>query len=341
MKSSKRLTSHFSELGFIEVEMMIAAGLVVLLVASVSAGIAMMSKFQRSNDAAADSYYVLQQLITTVRTQNTCTLALQGATIPTSIAGGETPVTVPVDLGAGPVSVSAGSIPIPGVKIKDLTLAFNNLVPSAGTVAPQLIPTSAGTLQQYVLNLRLSTEKIVDTQSTGFTKPKDIPVSVLVDASNRIQYCEIDAAEARACAETGGIWDPLAALNTLERCKPRDAHCDVAGSYSIGNAACGPNTFVNHLTGGRNCPAGFIRQRTGTLAQSVQSGKETVDNTFCPIYTCVRCSDRVPALANAPLIGPITVPNATINGAIQDNATDQQTTSTLLNNNNNFIWSFP
>ncbi|MEK7356396.1 MAG: hypothetical protein AAB250_08100, partial [Bdellovibrionota bacterium] len=76
MKSSKRLTSHFSELGFIEVEMMIAAGLVVLLVASVSAGIAMMSKFQRSNDAAADSYYVLQQLITTVRTQNTCTLAL-------------------------------------------------------------------------------------------------------------------------------------------------------------------------------------------------------------------------------------------------------------------------
>jgi len=113
---------------------------------------------------------------------------------------------------------------------------------------------------------------------------------------------------------------------------------------------CGVENFPNPVqvaAGAPNpysCPAGFVRQRTGTIAESVQVNKEQVDNHFCAVYTCVRCSgvpDRSSSITDAAYVAPISVPNASVNTAISQAEADQQSTSTSMQNNFNFFTGFP
>lgn len=307
MSTSKR-RSLKSELGFIEIEYMIAGALVTILIMAVMGALAMMHRFQRANDASADSYYMLNSLIATVKTEDKCTQALQGAIIPTSV-GMETPVSIPVELpnvGMTTLAAGPGEI-IPGVRITTLSLLYNPGMPSTmPPPPPQTVTLINGTvLTQHLVNIRLATQKLADGQPAGFTAPKDIPVPVLVDAGNRIQYCEIDAGEARVCAESGGMWDPSAPRvhdPTNPRCKSTD-HCDYGGSFSISEAFTnGHGGYVNPLTGGFGCPAGFTQQRTGTISSSRQCGKECVENFFYPTYTCMRCNPGLADMALQPMV---------------------------------------
>ncbi|MES2964107.1 MAG: hypothetical protein V4760_09480 [Bdellovibrionota bacterium] len=322
-----------SETGFLEVEFLIAGALGLLLIGAVSASIAMMSRFQRSNDAASDTYYLFQQLSTVMKTKDLCTQALRNAIIPTTIAAGETPVSINMDLmGTGTLTtVAAGLEPIPGVKIDGLSLAYNSLVwstdPAPAPIDIRLY--GGGVLKQYTLNLRLRAEKWVAGESAGYVRPKDIPVSVLVDpVTNAIQYCEIDAAEARTCNETGGQWDPAApvpaatvvnapATFSRPRCRARD-HCDFGGSFSD-PAAAGAGGFVNPVTNNYTCPVGYNQKRTGTMALSSQSGKTSVQNTFYATYTCMRCAN---AIGDDPFYGPSVQANTALTSFITDNVQD-------------------
>jgi hypothetical protein len=245
---------------------------------------------QRSATAGFTANQLIDEIRVNLAAPPACdaSLAASGKTFNPAAVNPLSPLVLTI--GAQVRTLSVGQELEPGLTLTRLDLIKNAQVP----VQDVKIKTGAGVqlMRKYVAHVVVQIQK--DHKIASTSPPIFIPVTVLIPAAGTAIYsCGGQSVLQETCEDLNSIWDATAPPG--QECKPAGG-CKYGGSFSASDAPA-DSRYVNDMTGGYNCPAGYTAQRSGSITVTGQCGKRCVTNNYFPTYECMMCNQSDGSIA--------------------------------------------
>lgn len=279
--------------GFTLTEVLLSVSLMALV--AIGVGAIMLDSFKQIQNAITRgaSTEFADSFLKWLHTSNGCVAALQGKVLPNL----ETPLSVygfgvitsqlPVTSTA-PV-IASGLVINPQLSIKSLTFKEKS-----GPVGQPIRYNGIDLNQKVVqISLQMQTNTLNQPQSI---RENIIEISVSVDASKIIQFCNVELSQEQICMAQNSKWDPV-----IGQCVPVEA-CTIMGRFARAKSnpasqCCAhySNPWKNHITLNSTCPAGSVEQFIGEKyngnSRTYSCGKKCTApiKDWEDFYVCLKC----------------------------------------------------
>ena len=278
--------------GFTLTEVLLSVSLMALV--AIGVGAIVLDSFKQIQNAITRgaSTEFADSFLKWLHTSNGCVAALQGKVLPVL----DTPLSVngfgviasQLPLTATPPVITSGLVINPQLSIKSLTFKEKS-----GLLGP--IRYNGIDLNQKVvqINLQMQPNTLNQPQSV---RENIIEISVSVDASKIIQFCNVELSQEQICMAQNSKWDPV-----IGQCVPVEA-CTIMGRFA--RAKSNPASqccfhysipWQNHITGNATCPAGSVEQFIGEKyngnSRTYSCGKKCTApiQDWEDFYVCLKC----------------------------------------------------
>ncbi len=298
----------YKQNGFTITEILVTIGLLSILTFAVSKVIIDTKAAQEQIQDKNDFNRFMAVLNENIRVDKKCEGALNGIVLPAPGAGAA-PVeislpnywnpTLPnglpkLGIGLGEKVLISGPDTNPRIRLTSIKIQAKNAPPLQVSLKDTNNGNIIKTYNRYLSEIIVYAEETDGSKGYHALPPQSIDLPVYVDPiTDRIEKCMVQIQEADVCQMVGSDFDPV-----TRQCIPK-TQCQVKGVWQ--EAICNPpingcpGSVPNNATGQFSCPAGSVRQPTGTFNAApinISCGKKCSFWTTPTItmYICMACN---------------------------------------------------